>query len=69
MFKSILSVFSGIFGMILKVVLVIAIVIAMGYCAITVFMVPLVWGGLIRLAAIAGGVFLFRFLIRPPKDE
>ena len=69
MFKSIFSVFNGILGMILKVLLAILIVFGAGYCLISFFMVPFIWGGLIRLAIIAAGVYVFKLLIRPPKDE
>ena len=69
MFKSIFSVFNGILGMILKVLLAILIVFGAGYCLISFFMVPFIWGGLIRLAITAAGVYVFKLLIRPPKDE
>ena len=69
MFKSIFSVFNGILGMILKVLLAILIVFGAGYCLISFFMVPFICGGLIRLAIIAAGVYVFKLLIRPPKDE
>ena len=69
MLKSILSVFGGVFGMILKVFLAIALVILTVYCLITVFTEKLIPGGLIRIAVIAGSVVLFRLLIRPPRDE
>ena len=69
MLKSILSVFGGTFGMILKVLLAIALVIVIVYCLITL-MTEKIWpGGLIRLAAIIGSILLFRCLIHPPKDE
>ncbi len=69
MLKSILSVFGGAFGMILKVILAIALVIMVVYCLITLFTEKFIWGGAVRVAAIAGAVWLFRLLIRPPKDE
>ncbi len=69
MFKSILSVFGGAFGMILKVLLAIALVIVTVYCLITIFTEKLWPGGVIRVAGIILSVFLFRWLIRPPKDE
>ena len=55
--------------MILKVLLAILIVFGAGYCLISFFMVPFIWSGLIRLAIIAAGVYVFKLLIRPPKDE
>ena len=69
MLKSILSVFSGAFGMILKVMLAIGIVIGSIYCLITLFTETALAGRLIRIAAIIGAVFLFRWLIRPSRDE
>ena len=69
MLKSILSVFGGAFGMILKVILAIALVFLTVYCLITLFTEEFLWGGVIRVAVIAGSVFLFKVLIRPPKDE
>ncbi len=69
MLKSIMSVFNGIFGMILKVLLAILIVFGAGYCLITFFMVPFIWSGVIRLAVIAAGIYVFKLLIRPPKDD
>ena len=69
MLKSILSVFGGAFGMILKVLLAIGLVILTVYCLITAFTEKLIWGGIIRIAVLAGSVWLFRILIRPPRDE
>ena len=69
MLKSILAVFGGALGMILKVLLAIGLVGLTVYCLITLITEELFPGGLIRIAAIAGSVFLFRWLIRPPKDE
>ena len=69
MLKSILAVFGGAFGMILKVLLAIMLVIVTVYCLITVFTEKFIWGGLMRVAAATGSVLLFKFLIRPPKDE
>ncbi len=69
MLKSILSVFGGAFGMILKVLLAIALVFLTVYCLITLFTEEFLWGGVIRVTGIACSVFLFKMLIRPPKDE
>ena len=55
--------------MILKVILAITLVFLTVYCLITLFTEEFLWGGVIRVAAIAGSVFLFKVLIRPPKDE
>ncbi len=69
MLKSILAVFGGAFGMIMKVILAIGLVVLIVYCLITLFTEPFLWGGAVRAVAIAGSVCLFRLLIRPPKDE
>ena len=68
MLKSILAVFSGAFGMILKVLLAIGSVIAAGYCLITLFTVDGWPDRLICIAGVAGLVLLFRWLIRPSQD-
>ena len=69
MLKSILSVFGGAFGMIMKVILAIGLVVLIVYCLITVFTEPFLWGGAVRAAVIIGSVWLFKLLIRPPMDE
>ncbi len=69
MLKSILAVFGGAFGMIFKVLLAIALVGLTVYCLITLFTEKLFPDGLIRIALIAGSVFLFRWLIKASKDE
>ena len=69
MLKSILAVFGGAFGMIMKVILAIGLVVLIVYCLITLFTEPFLWGGTVRAVAITGSVCLFRLLIRPPKDE
>ena len=69
MLKAILSVFGGTFGMILKVLLVLGLIGIMGYCLITMMMEPFLWGGVIRLGAIAVAVLIFRWLIRPREDD
>ncbi len=69
MLKSILSVFSGALGMILKVMGVILLVFIAGYCLFSMLTVPFVWGGVIRTAVIAACAFLIRFLLRLGRDE
>ena len=64
MLKSILSVFSGALGMILKVMLVILLVFIAGYCLFSMLTMPFVWGGVIRTGIIAVCAFLIRFLLR-----
>ena len=69
MLKSILSVFSGAFGMILKVMLVIVLCFIAGFCLFSALAVPFVWDGFIRLAGVAVCIFLVRFLIRTGRDD
>jgi hypothetical protein len=69
MLKSILSVFTGAFGMILKVMLVILLCFIAGYCLFSMLTLPFVWDGVVRLAGIAACVLLVRFLIRLGRDE
>ena len=69
MLKSILSVFAGAFGMILKVMLVIVFCFVAGYCLFSMLTMPFVWGGAIRTAGIAVCIFLIRFLIRLGREE
>ena len=69
MLKSILSVFSGALGMILKVMLVILLVFIAGYCLFSMLTMPFVWGGVIRTGIIAACAFLIRFLLRLGRDE
>ena len=69
MLKSVLSVFSGALGMILKVMLVILLVFIAGYCLFSMLTMPFVWGGVIRTAGIAVCAFLIRFLLRLGREE
>ena len=69
MFRSILSVFTGAFGMILKVMLIILLCFLAGYCLFSMLTMPFVWGGVIRTAGIAVCVFLVRFLIRLGRED
>ena len=69
MLKSVLSVFSGALGMILKVMLVILLVFIAGYCLCSMLTMPFVWGGVIRTAGIAVCAFLIRFLLRLGREE
>ena len=62
-FKSILKIFAGAFGMVLRVVLIIALCFLSAWCAGYILTMPFIWGGLIRLGIIAVCVFLIRFLI------
>ena len=69
MLKSILAVFAGAFGMILKVILVITLCFIAGYCLFSMLTMPFVWGGVIRTAGIAACVLAIRFLIRLGRDD
>ncbi|MCR5297039.1 MAG: hypothetical protein K6E17_06485 [Clostridiales bacterium] len=70
MLKSILSVFGGALGLILKFVLVIALFGVIGYCLVTLMMEPLLWGGLIRIGVIILAAAAFWWLVRHrPKDD
>ena len=69
MFRSILAVFTGAFGMILKVILVIALCFIAGYCLFSMLTMPFVWGGVVRIGGIAVCIFLIRFLIRLGRDD
>ena len=69
MLKSILAVFAGAFGMILKVILVITLCFIAGYCLFSMLTMPFVWGDVIRTAGIAGCILLIRFLIRLGREE
>jgi len=69
MLKSILSVFTGAFGMILRVMLIILFCFIAGYCLFSMLTMPFIWGGVIRIAGIAACVLLSRFLLRLGRDD
>ena len=69
MLKSILSVFGGAFGLILRVMLIILLCFLAGYCIFYLLTMPFLWGGLVRLFGAAACVFLIRFLIRLGRDR
>ena len=69
MLKSILSVFTGAFGMILKVILIIALCFIAGYCLFSMITMAFIWGGLILLAGIAACVLVIRFLLRLGRED
>ncbi len=69
MLRSVLSVFTGVFGMILKVMLIILLCFAAGWCFFSMLAMPFVPGGLIRLAAIAACALLIRFLLRIGRED
>ena len=69
MLKSILSVFKGAAGLILKVMLVLVLIFAAGYCVITMLMEPLIWGGLVRAVIAAACVLVLVWLVRRREDD
>ena len=69
MLKSILSVFTGAFGMILKVMLIITLCFIAGYCLFSMITMAFIWGGLILLAGIAACVLVIRFLLRLGRED
>ena len=72
MLKSILKVFSGAFGMIIRVMVIIGLCFLGGYCLFSMLARPFFWGGLIRLAGLlACGLAIFGILrlSRDPDDR
>lgn len=67
--KSILAVFRSAAGLILKVLLVLVLIFAAGYCLITMFMEDFLWGGVIRALICAASVALLVWLVRPRQDD
>ena len=71
MLKSILKVFSGAFGMIIRVMVIIGLCFLGGYCLFSMLARPFFWGGLIRLGGLlACGLAVFGILrlSRDPDD-
>ena len=72
MLKSILKVFSGAFGMIFRVMVIIALCFLAGYCLFSMLARPFIWDGLIRLAGLllcVLAVFGILRLSRDPDDS
>ena len=69
MFKSILKVFTGAFGMIFRIIVIIALCFTAGYCLFSMLTMPLLWSGVIRLAGIAACVLVILFLLRLGQDK
>ena len=62
-FKSILKVLNTAFGMVLRIVLIIALCFISAWCTGYILTMPFVWGGLIRLGVIAVCILLIRWLL------
>ncbi len=69
MLRSVLSVFTGALGMILKVMLIILLCFVAGWCLFSMLAMPFIWDGLIRLAGIAVCVLLVRLLLRIGRED
>ncbi len=68
MLKSILSVFAGVFGLILRVMVIVALFSLGLLCLFTMLTIPFVWGGLLRLAGIAVCAALICGILRLSRD-
>ena len=69
MLKSILSVFTGAFGLCLMVILVITLCFIAGYCLFSMTTMAVGWCGLIRLAGIAACILVILFLLRLGRED
>ena len=67
--KSMLKVFSGVFGMIFRYILIIGLCWLAAWFFGYILTMPFLWGGAIRLIGIAVIVLVIRFLIRLGRDE
>ena len=67
--KSILSVFRGAAGLILKVLLVLILIFTAGSCLISMMMEPFFWSGALRACICAVSVALLVWLVRPRQDD
>ena len=68
MLKSILGVFAGVFGLILRVMAIIALFSLGLLCLFTMLTIPFVWGGLLRLAGLAACAALIYGILRLSRD-
>ena len=67
--KSVLKIFSGIFGMIFRYIVIVGLCWLAAWFFGYILTMPFLWGGLIRLAGIGVCVLLVRFLIRLGRDK
>ena len=69
MLKSILSVFTGAFGMIFRVIAIIVLCFTAGYCFFSMLEEPFIWSGAVRLAGIAACALVILFLLRLGREK
>lgn len=71
MIKSILAMFGSLGLMIIRFMLAIGLIALFGYCVFTVFSVPMVWGGILRIGGIVAAGLGFIWLVGAfkPKEE
>ena len=67
--KSLLKVFSGIFGMIFRYILIIGLCWLAAWFVGYILTMPFIWGGFIRLFGIGACILVIRFLIRLGRDK
>ena len=67
--KSFLSVFTGAFGMIFRVMFIIALCFGGGFCLFSMLAVPFIWDGLIRLGGLLLCAALVYGLLRLGRDK
>ena len=72
MLKSILSMFGSLGVLIVRFMLAIGLVFLFGFCVFTIFSVPMVWGGILRLGGIlaagVGFIWLVGAFKKPEED-
>ena len=76
LFKAILAVFAGTFGMIIRYILILGLCFGLVMCVFSVFCLPFLWEGIWYLLGALVILLLLRFLIRlgrdkdePPEDD
>ena len=67
--KSMMKIFSGIFGMIFRYIVIIGLCFLAAWFVGYILTMPFIWGGLIRLGGIALCALGVRFLIRLGRDK
>ena len=76
LFKAILAVFAGAFGLIIRYMLILFLCVGLVWCVFSVFVHPFLWEGIWYLLGAVACLLLIRFLIRlgrdkdePPEDD